>query len=319
MEGMTYTESLLSGANAGQTGESVAAEQTTTETTETTETTTAAETASTATEQTGESTASGKETNETATETPAAEGKFDERTETAFAKRLNAEREKVRAEAMREAQELITRELSPLLEMAQYESKKYNMDPISYAKAVMANQQQAQEQQFVSSIQQIAEEWGLDPRLLYQVAQSHPAVAKATELEAQLSQMQGQIQQKQSLEEQGREFFAAYPDIDAKAIPLEVFEMRDKRGISLLEAYRLHEGTTKTAKLEAEIATLKKALEIKEKNEQNAASAVGSVGGNGSPPPDFISREAFEKNKGNQEWVKQNLDRIQASRRAGKW
>jgi ATP-dependent Lon protease len=238
------------------------------------------------------------------------EQNFDDRTEKAFAKRLAAEREKIAQEVTRQAQDQFMQQYQPLIEMAETEGKKYGLDPIAYAKAVQANRQQAYEQQYAQFLDQQAEEMGIDPRILHQIAQMHPAVQKAAQLEDQFGQINGKLQSQQKQQAEAAELFEAYPKLDPQKIPQAVFDRCKTRGISLLDSYRIHEAD----QIRAENAKLKEAIDVKKQNEKNASASPGSVTGNGATDADFISLDIFEANKHDRNWVVKNLTQISKSR-----
>lgn len=311
LNGMTYTETL-SGVNstADVTVDVSDAADQTEETTETTEP--AAEAA--VSEESGES-----QSAESEEEAPAAgeDDLPDDRTRNAFAKRMNKEREKITAEVTQRAQAELLEQWRPLLEVAQTEAQKHGMTPLQWANAVQANREAAQESDYVSLLNQAADEYGVDPNVFNAIALKHPGLAKLAALEQQAQQMAGQLGQMTTLQQQASELSQA--GINAKDIPDEAFEMASRQGISVLAAYQSIKAVSEAAELKAQVAKLEKALKAKEKNAANQASSPGSVNGQGSPTPDYISKETFDQKKSDSNWVKVNLDKIQASRRAGKW
>lgn len=144
-----------------------------------------------------------------------------DRTEVAFSKRLSAEREKVRAEIERD----VTGRFEPLLKLAEIEAQKYGMSPVQWAQAVMQNQ----EQQYYQQLQ----EQGIDPRLV----EHHPAVLRARQYEQSLRGKEKELTEKERLNVEAGELFDAFPDLDAKSIPPEVWQIKDEKGLSLLDAY----------------------------------------------------------------------------------
>jgi len=121
---------------------------------------------------------------------------------------------------------------------------------------------------------------------------------------------QAEIQRKQ--QEQVRrqmyeEFFELYPEFSrdpekVKEIPAEVWQMVE-RGHRLASAYALWENKQ-----------LKQQQQTQQANLKNAESSTGSiktVGNTGG----YISREQFEANKHNINWVRKNLKLIEESRK----
>lgn len=107
-----------------------------------------------------------------------------------------------------------------------------------------------------------------------------------------------------------RSFAENFPGV--MEVPEEVWADVNK-GKSLVDAYRAHENKT----LKAQIAEFERKAQIQQVNSTNAASSTGSITGQGSVPSDFISKDTFEANKGNQSWMSKNYDAIRKS--LGKW
>lgn len=149
-------------------------------------------------------------------EQPAAEVQQD-KTEIAFAKRLAKEREKMQREFMEQ--------YAPVLSLAEQEAMKYGMTPQQWAQAV----QQNAERQYYQQMQ----EYGVDPRIIEQ----HPAVIKARQAMQQVSQKEQQLTAKEKFNMEAQEFFEMFPDVDAKSISPEVMQLREQRGLSLVDAY----------------------------------------------------------------------------------
>jgi len=212
---------------------------------------------------------------------------FDERTESAFAKRLAAERERIRAEVARDSQQALLQELDPLLEMARFEAARHGMDPITWAKEV----QKSRDSNYQRMLQSRAEEFGLDPQVLSELIGNHPDVVKGKQLQQQqqMTEQQRQEQQKQAeaqqrFESEGRELFDSYPDLDPKDIPQEVYVLRSQRGISLLDAYN-----------RVMVPKMAQANKVKEQNAANAGKSPGGIKGNPPPANDYFSREQVQK------------------------
>lgn len=104
--------------------------------------------------------------------------------------------------------------------------------------------------------------------------------------------------------ENGKDF-----DPASDTIPNEVWAAT-KKGKTLADAYAYH----MNQQLKSKIAEYEKKLGAQETNEKNASTSPGSVTGNGSTKGDFISREVFEANKHDRNWVVKNLSKISESR-----
>lgn len=107
-----------------------------------------------------------------------------------------------------------------------------------------------------------------------------------------------------------RAFAEHYPGV--MEVPDEVWVDVNK-GKSLVDAYRAHENKT----LKAQIAEFERKAQIQAANSTNAATSTGSITGQGSVPSDFISKDTFESNRGNQSWMSKNYESLKKS--MGKW
>lgn len=132
------------------------------------------------------------------------------------------------------------------------------------------------------------------------------------------------ITEKQRQEQERRlkmftEFFEAYPEFNdpkkLEEIPREVWlkvyhPEKNPGGISMLDAYTRYENKL----LKAEKEKLQAQRQTQQANTKNAESSTGSVKTPGATGG-FISREQFDANKGNMNWVQKNLDLIEESRK----
>lgn len=253
---------------------------------------------------------------------PAAEDepKFDEKTESAFAKRLAAERAKIEAEATKKASEIEQALQARDAEVARRFGDKgittWDQLVSGWDMAQKQQQQQIVDQTYMQTIKKIADSYGADPDLLSQIVNEavrfHPLAAKANQLEQQFGELQTEKQMKEKMDRDIADFRSVYPEVDAKTIPDVVWE-KVNSGMALVDAYRVHENTV----IKEELAELKKALQVQKTNEANAATSPGSVKGTGETADDFITFDTFEKNKANQSWVIKNYKRIIESRQ--KW
>lgn len=107
-------------------------------------------------------------------------------------------------------------------------------------------------------------------------------------------------------------FYGEYTDVKPEDIPASVWLEVDQ-GKNLTDAYRKHENQL----LRDQLAAVSTAKQIEQQNADNAASSTGSVTGQGSVDPSFITAETFEKNRSDAGWVKRNFSKIVESR--AKW
>jgi hypothetical protein len=159
-----------------------------------------------------------------------------------------------------------------MLELAHQEAQKYGMDPVSWARAV----QQNAERQYYAQLQ----EQGIDPSII----QNHPAFQKMKQYEQQLKAKEQEMTSKERFNYEANELFQEFPDLDAKKIPPEVFELRDKRGLTLLDAYLRvnHKKMLEEATVKAEQSAIKKLS-------KNATASPGSLAGAGEVPNSKVS------------------------------
>ena len=132
---------------------------------------------------------------------------------------------------------------------------------------------------------------------------------KVDELEQWKAQQEQQRQAEQQRQQQQQykqqmyaEFLQMYPEVKPEQIPKEVWQMV-QQGHRLASAYAIHENKL-----------LKQQYQTQEANAKNAGSSTGSVKSPGATGG-FISREQFDANKGNMNWVQKNLDLIEKSRK----
>ena len=123
-----------------------------------------------------------------------------------------------------------------------------------------------------------------------------------TQQEQQRQAEQQRQQQQQYKQQMYAEFLQMYPEVKPEQIPKEVWQMVNQ-GHRLASAYAIHENKL-----------LKQQYQTQEANAKNAGSSTGSVKSPGATGG-FISREQFDANKGNMNWVQKNLDLIEKSRK----
>lgn len=107
-------------------------------------------------------------------------------------------------------------------------------------------------------------------------------------------------------------FLNAYPDVKPETIPAEVWDATNK-GVPLVDAYTRYENQ----QLKAQVAKFNQSQQTQENNKKNAETSTGSVQGQGAVPNGYISKEEFDKNKGNQAWLNKNYDVLKKS--MNKW
>jgi hypothetical protein len=123
-----------------------------------------------------------------------------------------------------------------------------------------------------------------------------------TQQEQQRQAEQQRQQQQQYKQQMYAEFLQMYPEVKPEQIPKEVWQMVNQ-GHRLASAYAIHENKL-----------LKQQYQTQEANAKNAGSSTGSVKSPGATGG-FISREQFDANKSNSNWVQKNLDLIEKSRK----
>jgi hypothetical protein len=142
---------------------------------------------------------------------------------------------------------------------------------------------------------------------------------KVDELEKWKDITERQSQEQERRQKMFTEFFEAYPAFNdpkkLEEIPREVWlkvyhPEKNPGGISMLDAYTRYENKL----LKAEKEKLQAQRQTQQANTKNAESSTGSVKTPGATGG-FISREQFDANKGNMNWVQKNLDLIEESRK----
>lgn len=205
--------------------------------------------------------------------------------EVAFAKRLAAERDKIREEVSRELgqqiQGQIYQQFAPIFELVMEESQRHGMDPVEWARQARLNRDTAFNRRL--------EELGIDKSII----ESHPDVIRARQANQQARIRQQNEATQTAIKREAADFAEAFPNVKPENIPPEVFTIRAQKGISLTEAY-----------FRVNYKTL--AEQAKAKGEQSAiasirnreAAATGSAGGGGAPAPKTAwdyGKEDFEK------------------------
>jgi hypothetical protein len=115
---------------------------------------------------------------------------------------------------------------------------------------------------------------------------------------------ESELQAKERQNQEYMDFFKEFPDVSAEQIPNEVFEFRAKNpNTSLVDAYVRHQYN--------QMINKNKTQEV---NEKNAKTATGSVTGNGEAKTEYITKDAFEKNRHDKNWVRKNYEKLIKSR-----
>lgn len=113
---------------------------------------------------------------------------------------------------------------------------------------------------------------GLDPNLVNQVVNQHPAVQWA-------NQFKQQQEQQLQFNAEASELFGMFPDLKAEQIQPEVYNLKATKGLSLLDAYlRVN---FKNMGTQAEQSAIKKIT-------QNAQTSPGALGTGGEPQTNSI-------------------------------
>ncbi|AGY48246.1 hypothetical protein Pony_5 [Bacillus phage Pony] len=121
-----------------------------------------------------------------------------------------------------------------------------------------------------------AEQWreqGIDPDAMNKFLENHPDIQYAREMKAQQAAQQ-------QFDKYVSEFQQAHPDVTPNDVSQEVFNLMDARGLSLTEAYRIHnyDQLAKSAQQKA----------INSLN-QNSSSSPGSLGAAGAEHTQSVS------------------------------
>ena len=194
-------------------------------------------------------------------------------------------------------------------ERQKYETELKNHPHLSYL------EQKAQ--RFGITVEQLIEndqKWEQQQKLNELVQRNIPKeyaekLLKVDELEQWKAQTEKQRQEEQRKQQEQQykqqmyaEFLQMYPDVKPEQIPSEVWQLVNQ-GHRLASAYAIHENRL-----------LKQQYQTQQANFKNAESSTGSVKTQGKTGG-YISREQFDANKGNQNWVMKNLDLIEESRK----
>jgi hypothetical protein len=229
--------------------------------------------------------------NNTGVETQPAAG-ANEGMEKAFAARLAKERERLEGE-LRQKYE---RELkdNPHLSYLEQKAQRLGMT----VEQLIENDRKYEEQQKLNEL--------IQKNIPPEYAEKLLKVDELEKWKAQTEQeRQAEIQrqqQQQYKQQMYAEFMQMYPDVKPEQIPAEVWQLVNQ-GHRLASAYAIHENKL-----------LKQQQQTQQANLKNAEGSTGSVKTQGKTGG-YISREQFDANKSNQNWVMKNLDLIEESRK----
>lgn len=193
-------------------------------------------------------------------------------------------------------------ESHPALSWAEQQAKMYGFQTVEqYIEAVNKQQEQEKLNQLIQ--QNIPEEYAKEMLETRKFREQYESERKAQE-------------QQKKQQEDYMKFFEAFPDVKADSIPPEVWVEVDK-GRSLVSAYREYSLSTENQTLKSKLSEFEQKLQTQQANAQNAQTSTGSLTGQGSVPSDYISKETFETNRGNQAWMSKNYDLLVKSMK--KW
>jgi len=123
-------------------------------------------------------------------------------------------------------------------------------------------------------------------------------------------QMEKQImEQKEKEQKMYLEFLEAYPNVKPEEVPVEVWQEVAK-GRNLLDSYVRYENK----RLKDEMAKFQQQQQVQQANAKNAENSTGSAKSQGATGG-YISREQFDANKHDINWVRKNLKLIEESKK----
>jgi hypothetical protein len=125
------------------------------------------------------------------------------------------------------------------------------------------------------------EQAGINPDVLNQFIEQHPSVKYANELKAK-------EQEQAKFNNEANELFAEFPDLKPEQIPAEVWQLKESKGLSLLDSY---------LRVSYKSLGQQKEQEAIQKLQQNAQSSPGSLGAGADHQPVSVknmSKDDFE-------------------------
>lgn len=138
---------------------------------------------------------------------------------------------------------------------------------------------------------------------------------EANSYRTEKAEREKQKQQEDNLNSAVKLLFSKYPDIKAEDLNNEELVALWGNGTpeSFVAAYENITLKADVQSLKDKVSEYEKQLKINQVNEENSNSAVGSVTGGGETSTGSISKEDFEANKSNKEWVRKHLPQITES------
>jgi hypothetical protein len=229
--------------------------------------------------------------NNTGVETQPAAG-ANEGMEKAFAARLAKERERLEGELRQKYESEL--KSHPTLSYLEQKAQRLGMT----VEQLIENDRKYEEQQKLNEL--------IQKNIPPEYAEKLLKVDELEKWKAQTEQeRQAEIQrqqQQQYKQQMYAEFMQMYPDVKPEQIPAEVWQLVNQ-GHRLASAYAIHENKL-----------LKQQQQTQQANLKNAEGSTGSVKTQGKTGG-YISRDQFDANKSNQNWVMKNLDLIEESRK----
>lgn len=229
--------------------------------------------------------------NNTGVETQPAAG-ANEGMEKAFAARLAKERERLEGELRQKYESELKG--NPHLSYLEQKAQRLGMT----VEQLIENDRKYEEQQRLNALvqQNIPEEYAKKLMKVDELEQWK------TQQEQERQKEQQQKQEQQHKQQMYAEFLQMYPDVKPEQIPAEVWQLVNQ-GHRLASAYAIHENKLLKQQQQTQQANLKNA-----EGSTGSAKTQGKTGG-------YISRDQFDANKSNQNWVMKNLDLIEESRK----
>lgn len=132
------------------------------------------------------------------------------------------------------------------------------------------------------------------------------AKKEATLTKKERDDLKEKLQQQERIDHQIEQFKTAYPDVDLNKIPDEVLILSRDEGIPLKVAYKAYLADV----LAKEKTELEQQLNIKQVNDANAESSMGSVASSGDTQNAELTMKTIEENKNNKTWLRANMTRI---------
>jgi hypothetical protein len=126
---------------------------------------------------------------------------------------------------------------------------------------------------------QMYEEAGISPESFNQLLEQHPDIQFAREMKAK-------AEEEQRFQQEANELFQEFPDLKAEQIPSEVWQLKEQRGVTLLDAY---------LRVTYKSLGQRKEQEAIQKLQQNARSTPGSLGAGSEHKAGYANMSAADK------------------------